>query len=108
MRASPLRRDGATRPRLGGTEALLHECDEREDAALAFVVRAHDHHEIFHRDDERETPEDQRQETQDGVRVARLKSRGAERFLERVERARSDVAEHDSEGADERGYARGL
>ena len=54
------------------------------------------------RDDDRHRPEDQRHEAvdvvrrrRDGMRVVRVEHR-----LDRVDRARADVAEHDAEGAD--------
>ena len=97
---SPMRAE----PRL---EARRHEREEREDAALAAVVRPHDERQVLHRDDHRERPEDERQDAEEvGLRrrdaVLRIDA-----LLDRVERARSDVAEDDSSGQErELGHAR--
>ena len=69
---------------------------ERDDAALPVVVDPHGEVDVFHGRDEEERPQDQRQraERRLGVRVG---TGVVEDGLERVERARADVAEHDAE-----------
>ena len=62
-RAEHAERDRAARPGFGGAEALLHQRDQREDAAFAVVVGAHDDREVLHADDDREAPEDQREQS---------------------------------------------
>ena len=44
---------------------LKDQREKREDPALAAVVRAHDEHDVLHRDDEHEQPDDQRQHAVD-------------------------------------------
>ena len=75
----------------------LREGDQRHDAAFAAVVGAHDQHHVFQRHHDHQRPEDRRQPADDiggGERDAVI---GREGFLDRVERARADVAEHDAE-----------
>ena len=70
---------------------------EREVAALAAVRRAGDHEDVLDIDDEDDEPEDERQEAADIDLVHRLPRRleVGEALLERVQGARSDVAEYD-------------
>ena len=49
----------------GADRDALRQRHQRQDAALAAVVGAHDQHHVFHRDDQHERPEDQRQDAQD-------------------------------------------
>ena len=69
---------------------------QRENAALAVIVGAHDDPDIFDRGDDDEGPDDQRE---DAERVLRrdLTARPVDRRLDRVERARSDVAIDDAD-----------
>ena len=88
--------DAPPRPR----PALLlqEQREQRENAALAAVVGAHDEHEVLHGDDEHEQPHDQRQHA---VHVGRGRRNRVllrrETLLQRVERARPDVAVDDAE-----------
>ena len=54
----------------------LEQREEREDAALALVVGAHDEGEVLDDDDERERPEDEREDAED-VRVRDARRRAA-------------------------------
>ena len=81
--------------------------DQRQDAALAVVVGAHDEEDELDRDDQRDRPEDERDDAED-VLFGRLHRAvvGGEDGLQRVERAGADVAEDDAERAErERGHA---
>ena len=81
-----------------GFLALGEQREERQHAALALVVRAHDERQVLHADDERDAPEHQREQPQH-VRVrGRDRVRAVDALLQRVERARADVAVHDAEG----------
>ena len=75
--------------------------DQRQDAALAFVVGAHDEEDELDRDDQRDRPEDERDDAED-VLFGRLDRAvvGGEEGLQRVERAGADVAEDDAERAE--------
>src|SRR5262245_59221257 len=83
-----------------GLSALLleNERHQRENAALAAVVRTHDEDDVLHRDDEHEHPHDERQHAEDVLGRGRQREffRG-EALLQRVERARADVAVDDAE-----------
>ncbi len=82
----PMRADVALAVRRG-------EREEREDPALASVVGPHDEREVLDRHDHRERPEDERQDAEQillGRRDAVLR---VDALLDRVERARPDVAE---------------
>ncbi len=77
----------------------LRQRVERENAALALVVGAHQEQHIFGGDDDQQRPDDER----DGADHLTLADIGvlelAERRLQRIERAGADVAEHDAERA---------
>ena len=77
--------------------ALEYQRDQGEDSTLAPVVRAHDEHDVFDRDDADERPEDQRKYAKD-VRLGRLEAiLGLEALAEGVERTRPDVTVDDAE-----------
>ncbi len=71
---------------------------EREDAALALIVGAHDHHDVFHRDDDQQRVDDQRQDAENVFRSGRDGVRSEEALAQRIERARADVAIDDADG----------
>jgi hypothetical protein len=58
-RSQHSQRHRATRPRLGGAKTLLDQSHEREDAALACVVRSHDDGQVLHTHDDGQCPEHQ-------------------------------------------------
>ncbi len=70
----------------------------RDEAAFAVVVGAQDQHDVLQRHDDRERPEHQRQHAVDVLFGERHPPVG-EDLLERVQRARADVAVHDTDGA---------
>ena len=73
---------------------------QREDAALAVVVGAHDEREVLDRDDQHQRPEDERQDAEH-VRLGRRdRVRSEEALAHRVERAGADVAVDDAERAE--------
>ena len=81
---------------------------QRENAALAVVVGAHDHRDVFDRRGDDQRPHDEREHAERDVRRGRA-ARPIERRLEGVERARADVAIDDAERAQRhRGEAAGL
>src|SRR5450755_3171048 len=73
------------------------ERQERHNAALTFIVGAHDEDDILERYDEHQRPEDRRQAAEHVRRVERNAVRWIECFLGRVERARANVAVNDAE-----------
>ena len=76
---------------------LPHQRHEREDPALAAVVGAHDEREVLERDDEGQRPEHEREHAEDVLVRGRHAVRPGEALLQRVERARPDVAVDDAE-----------
>ena len=74
------------------------EREEREDAALAAVVGPHDEGQVLDRDHHRERPEDERQDAEEVLVRRRDAVLAIDALAERVERARSDVAEDDAGG----------
>ena len=117
------RRDGAVAVEQGGAEEADHhhrgaaatllgasrtdQGEQRQDAAFAVVVGAHDQDSVFDRDDDDQRPEDQRDDADHGFRrdlsgLACCLGGDAER----VERARADVAEHHAHAGEHRGRPR--
>ena len=76
---------------LGAAFALpwIEQRQQRQNAALAPVVGAHDQRQIFDRHDDHQRPEDQREYAE---HVFRRRRQLDERLAERVERARADIA----------------
>ena len=72
---------------------------QRDDAALAVIVDAHGDIDVFDRRDEEQRPDDERQGAQRRRRVG-MGPGVVEHGLQRVERARADVAEHHAERRD--------
>ena len=87
-----------------GTLAMLdaEQRHQREDAAFAVVVGAHDHRDVFDRRRDDERPHDEREHAERDV-GRRRPARPVERRLEGVERARADVAVDDAERAERHG-----
>ncbi len=73
----------------------IEKRQQRDDAALAAVVGAHDQDGVFERDDHDQRPEDHRYDADDGF--GRDRSGGVCGLLESIERARADVAVDDAE-----------
>ena len=67
---------------------------QRDDAALAVVVDAHGEADVFDARDDEQGPEDQRQRAQRSSAASGCGPVIVEHGLQRVERARADVAEH--------------
>ncbi len=95
---------GADQPAVGPRGPALsvrsHQREQRQDAALAPVVGAHDHGEILEGHHEVERPEDQREHAQHVVLGHRHAMGPGETFLQGVERAGADVAIHNPERAE--------
>ena len=83
----------ARRPFAGGRE----QRGQREDAAFALVVGAHDDGDVLDRDDEQQRVDDQRQHAEDVLVRRRHGVRAEEALAHRVERAGADVAVDDAE-----------
>ena len=87
--------DQSGAPFVGLCAARADERQQREDAALAVIVGAHDEDRVFDRDDDDQRPEDQRHDAEHGFRrhlPGRTGGFGGD--VEGIERARADVAEH--------------
>ena len=84
-------------------QSLLDQREEREDATIAIVVRAHDEEDVFDGDDHRQRPHDQRQHAEHIVRRGGGTRPGGNAggegvtIIERVERTRPDVPVDDAE-----------
>ena len=74
------------------------QCQKRDDAAFAIVVDTHGEADVFDARDDEECPQDQRQRAHNR-RGIRMRAGEIEHRLERVERARADVAEYHSQRA---------
>ena len=79
----------------------IEKRQQRDDAALAAVVGAHDQDGVFERDDHDQRPEDHRHDAHDGF--GRDRSGGICGLLEPIERAGADVAVDDAERRESRG-----
>jgi hypothetical protein len=83
--------------------AMIDERGERQDAAFALVVGAHDEDEVLDDDDQRERPEEQRRHAQHVRRNVRADGDVlgvGQALAHRVERRRADVAVHHAERAE--------
>jgi hypothetical protein len=78
-------------------QPLGHQREQREDPALAAVVRAHHEQQVLARDHERERPDDERQHAQQVLAALHEAVVGVDALLERVEGTRTDVAEDHAE-----------
>ena len=79
----------------------IEKRQQRDDAALAAVVGAHDQDGVFERDDHDQRPEDHRHDAHDGF--GRECSAAVCGLLERIERAGADIAVDDAECCESRG-----
>ena len=73
----------------------IEKRQKRHDTALAMIVGAHDEDGIFDGDDHDQGPEDQRHDARGGL--GRQSSASIGRLLERIERARADIAVDDAQ-----------
>src|SRR4051794_10588870 len=74
--------------------------EERDDAALAAVIRLQDEDAVLDRDDDDEGPEDQGEDAQNGRGGQATVTCRVRGFLERVKRAGSDIAKHNAQGTE--------
>src|SRR5581483_5828829 len=94
---------GRFRRRFSGAHRVgrrhAEEREQRQDPALALVVRSHDDGEILDRHHQRERPEDEREHADDllGAHRDALPRDEVDALRERVERRRPDVAVDDAE-----------
>ena len=75
-----------------------HQRGQRQQAAFAAVVGAHDDRDVFDRDDQHQRPEDQRQRAEDRVVAGIVECQ--QRLANGIERRGADVAIDDAEGGD--------
>jgi hypothetical protein len=78
--------DDAVGPALFAAHRPVDQREEREAAAFSLIVRAHDDHDVFERDDDHHRPEDHRKHSVD---VELIRGQGVmpgERLPERVDR----------------------
>src|SRR5206468_2462607 len=95
----PEEKDAA--PDRGAAAALeTDESHEREDPPLAAVVEPQDPGVVLHADDQKERPEDQRQDPEDVLRLEGHRVPARKTDPQRVERARADVSVDDSQRGD--------
>ena len=91
-----------------GPQRALRQRGQCHDPAFAIVVRAQHHQHVLHRDHQHQRPEHQRQHAEHVGRRRRESVVRRERFLDRVQRAGADVAEHDADRAEDEGAEAGL
>ena len=93
-------RDGFAHARIHG--AALRQRHQRQYAAFAAVIRAHDQQHVLDRHDQEQRPEYQRQAAKDfaiaGMRVGKQRQHA----LQRVQRAGADVAVNHAQHANQR------
>ena len=83
--------------------ARADQGEQRQDAALAVIVGAHDQDRVLDGDDDDQRPEDQRHDAEHGLRrYLSIGTRDLCRDAERIERARADVAEDDAHASKRR------
>ena len=83
--------------------ARADQREQRQNAAFAVVVGAHDEDRVFDRDDDDQRPEDQRHDAEHRFRRNLSVGTGGLRGdVERIERARADVAEDDAHARERR------
>ena len=73
---------------------------QRQHAAFALIVGAHQEEDIFDSHDEDQRPEGKAEHAQNLARIDAVSRRLGERLTERVERAGADIAEDDANRAD--------
>ncbi len=78
----------------------MRESRERQGAAFAIVVGAHDEADIFERHHDDERPEDERERAHDRHRSGECAAGCFNRLAQGVNGARADIAEHDAECAE--------
>jgi hypothetical protein len=76
---------------------LPNEREQREYASLTVIVGPHHEDDVFDADHERERPDDERQDAKNVGRRRLQAILVSKAGLERVQRARADVTEHDAE-----------
>ena len=81
---------------------------QRQNAAFALVVGAHDQHDVFDGDGQRHRPEQHREHAQHMLARRRHSAAMEEGLAQRIERAGADIAEHDTERPQNQGRAHGM
>ena len=71
---------------------------QRGSTALTMIVGAQHQHDVFEGHDDRQRPEENRQDAEDAGRVERNVTRGKHRF-DRIQNAGADIAVNDTDGA---------
>src|SRR5438105_916105 len=99
--ASPPVRQSTTEPSSKKPTSPGVATREREDAALALVVGAHDEDEVLDDDDQRQRPEEQRNDAEHRARIGcDLEVLVRQTLAHRVQGRRADVAVDDAERAE--------
>ncbi len=78
----------------------LRQRHQRQDPALALVVRPHQHGDVFHRHHHDQRPQGQGHHADDRVRLHPGLGRLFQRVMEGIQRAGPDVAEHHADRAE--------
>jgi hypothetical protein len=87
-------------PKSVGAEAIRHERKEGEDTAFSVVIGAQYEIQVFDRDDKKESPDHQGENTEYVFRVHTLASGRQQAFAQRVQRAGADITENHHESAE--------
>ncbi len=96
--------DDPTRRRRAAVGRTQGERGQRQDAAFAAVVGAHDDDDVFEGDDDEQRPGDQRQHAQDRFRAHAVDV--VETLPDGIERRRADIAVDHAQRADDQPMAR--
>ena len=90
-------------PGAAPTDRELGQCHQRQGAALALVVGAHQEEDVFERHHHHQRPKRQRHDADHGQIAADAGARMVDRLAQGVKRTGADVAEHHADGADGQG-----
>ena len=88
-------------PGTGLNAPYAQKGEQRDDAALAAIVGAEDEQAVLDRNDDEERPQDEGQNPHHRLSRQDAVACGHGRLPQRVERAGADIAEHDSQGAED-------
>ena len=84
--------------------AVRRQAEEGHDPALAVIIGPHDQQHVFRRDHDHQRPEHQRQQAKHNLGRIAAPSR-LEALAQRIDWARTNVAVHYTECADDKGAA---
>ena len=87
---------------------LLHQSEQRKNAALTLVVSTEKQHDVLQRYYNQQAPEDQRQHTQYCRRIGQFTAGSRQGGIQRIQRAGADIAVNDTERTQQSRCGHGL